>query len=452
MDNGPPVTEITPRKKANWSKKKKFSVAVLAFASTVLALIFWHPHQYTDWMIMSIATCTEAGEKTSKCFCGKRITILIEAMGHKENVPESKAVTCTESGFSAKKFCTVCNEILEEEKFIPAPGHKIVFDKGYAATKAEDGLTDGSHCGVCGEILSPQEIIYAIGSQGLEYAINSDGTCTVTGIGTCADTKIVIPRYANGHKVTSIGNSAFANCMSLNAVTIPGSITNIGDSAFKRCFALTDVKISFGVASIGDNAFAACRVLTYFTIPNSVTSIGESAFSGCLTLANITIPDSVTSIGSEAFRSCLGLTDITVSKGNPAYKDIDGVLFSYDGATLIRYPAGKEGAYTIPNGVTNINDRAFSDCAKLNNVIIPDGVTSIGSSAFLSCKQLTSVTMGNSVKIIDKLAFLTYASTEITFYGTIAEFRATKTGRNIGALIVYCTDGTISTNSAATFY
>ena len=53
-------------------------------------------------------------------------------------------------------------------------------------------------------------------SEGLAYALNDDGAgYTVTGIGECTDTELVIPAMYNGLPVTSIGYWAFAYCSSL---------------------------------------------------------------------------------------------------------------------------------------------------------------------------------------------------------------------------------------------
>ena len=58
-------------------------------------------------------------------------------------------------------------------------------------------------------------------SKGLEFVSNGDGTCTVSGIGTCTNTDIKIPSVYNGEKVTGIGDEAFWRCKNLTDVTIP---------------------------------------------------------------------------------------------------------------------------------------------------------------------------------------------------------------------------------------
>ena len=88
--------------------------------------------------------------------------------------------------------------------------------------------------------------------------------------------------------VTSIGDSAFANCSSLTGVTIPAGVTSIGETAFYLCSALVSINIPEGVTSIGDSAFVGCRRLTSITLPASLTSIGGYVFNGCTDLASIT--------------------------------------------------------------------------------------------------------------------------------------------------------------------
>ena len=236
-------------------------------------------------------------------------------------------------------------------------------------------------------------------------------------------TSITIP-----NSVTSIGSNAFYNCSGLTSVTIPNSVISIGDHVFENCTGLTSVTIGYSVTSIGSKAFSGCSGLTSVTIPNSVTSIrwkafencsgltsvtipnsvtgiGDSAFSGCTGLTSVTIPNSVISIGDYVFENCTGLTSVNVDASNPNYSSIDGVLFNKDRTELILYPAEKKGAYSIPNSVISIKNKAFANCTGLTSVTIPNSVTSIGDSAFSGCTGLTSVTIGNSVTSIGNSAF-----------------------------------------------
>ena len=159
------------------------------------------------------------------------------------------------------------------------------------------------------------------------------------------------------------------------------------------------------LVTIGDYAFRNCGSLTGVVIPPSVTSIGNSAFYGCFYLTGVTIPAGVTSIGYSAFSGGNHLTAITVDSNNANYSsDEGGVLFNKNKTTLIQYPAGKSGAYTIPSSVTSIGTSAFWFCRGLTGVVIPPSVTSIGDSAFGYC-GLTGVTIPASVTTIGSGAF-----------------------------------------------
>ena len=125
----------------------------------------------------------------------------------------------------------------------------------------------------------------------------------------------------------------------------------------------------------------------------------------CSSLTSVTIPDSVTSIGGGAFSDCSSLSNITVEPGNSNYSSSDGALLDRGQTKLICCPAGYIGTYTIPNGVTSIENSAFSGCSGLTGVTIPDSVTSIGGSAFYDCSRLTSVTIPDSVTSIGDRAF-----------------------------------------------
>jgi hypothetical protein len=94
-----------------------------------------------------------------------------------------------------------------------------------------------------------------------------------------------------------------------------------------------------------------------------------------------------------------------VATNNPFYSSVNGVLFDKRQDTLLQYPGGLGGSYTIPASVASIRDLAFCDCTSLTSVTILGSVTSIGDFVFDFCTSLTSVTIPNSVTSIGEAAF-----------------------------------------------
>ena len=73
-------------------------------------------------------------------------------------------------------------------------------------------------------------------------------------------------------------------------------------------------------------------------------------------------------------------------------------MFNKNKSVVIAYPAGsREVQYDIPDSVTVISDRAFCNCALLDEVEIPDSVTAIDDCAFRGCISLEKVIIPSSV-------------------------------------------------------
>lgn len=196
--------------------------------------------------------------------------------------------------------------------------------------------------------------------------------------------------------VTEIGSSAFEGCKSITGVTIPNSITAIGYRAFYECSTLKDVSIANSVTTIGECAFYACTSLTSIAIPDMVNTIGYSAFDSCSKLANVTIGNSVTFIGYDAFRSTLW------------YNNQDnGVV--YLGNWIYRYkgtmPTGTE--IVVKEGTKGIAEQAFKGYTGLNSITLPNSIRCIDDQAFYNCSKLQNV-------VLD--ATLDYLGSEV-FYG-----------------------------------
>ena len=110
---------------------------------------------------------------------------------------------------------------------------------------------------------------------------------------------------------------------------------------------------------------------------------------------------SVRYIEETAFFNAKNLRRVTVDPANEWYKDVDGVLFTKDGKTLLLYPAcyGQQptedpetftypDAYTVPEGVERITSFAFLKNGHLRDLTLPSTLKEIGDMAFFDCGRL----------------------------------------------------------------
>lgn len=229
-------------------------------------------------------------------------------------------------------------------------------------------------------------------SEGLEFTEIKDGY-SVSGIGTCTDAEIVIPKTFNSKPVIKIGKAAFRGCKKITGVVIPGSIKSIEKYAFSRCNKLQRIVMINGVKKIRTGAFYRCSKLKDISIPESVTGIGSYAFYECKGLKQITIPKHVKAINKWTFYNCTKLSGISLPDN---ITEIGNYSF---------YGCCKLKRITLPNGVTNIGKWAFYNCTGLTKFNIPETVTNIGELAFFSCEALKEINIPRSVKKIGSYAF-----------------------------------------------
>ena len=222
----------------------------------------------------------------------------------------------------------------------------------------------------------------------------------------------------SGVEIKSVGDYAFADCVSLTKLSLKGKLTSIGDYAFSNTNIQT-LDMS-KVSSLGQGVFKNCDMLTSVTGfgDGGLDSIPRYTFEGCIALKTFEInkkTKNIKHIFKEAFKGS-GLTYISIPVG-VSYDEgilrdckklerLDVHEFGAAGyvGQLFGAPRGagvssEDMASYIPNTLvtvnlgtgTEINESAFMGCKNVTTIGLPEDIVSIGANAFSGCKKLTVV-------------------------------------------------------------
>ena len=199
-----------------------------------------------------------------------------------------------------------------------------------------------------------------------------------------------------GAGIKSIGSNAFYNCLSISELNFFDGLDRIYSDAFRNCKSISLVTLPNTLSSIGNSAFYNCERITSVHIPDKVTEIQGGCFTNCHLLKKVTIGSGCTSISPTAFTGANSIEEIIVEEDNKKYTSVDGVLYNNDKTTLVLYPKGRRGNFTIPDAVTTIAERAFERCNHITGVVIGKNVSKIDRYAFSECFSLKSVSFKDS--------------------------------------------------------
>lgn len=229
--------------------------------------------------------------------------------------------------------------------------------------------------------------------------------------------------------VTKVADQAFANCTSLEEISIPGTVTEIGTTCtserylpFYKCTSLIKVKFEDGVQNISlgvffstsepnssycsKGLFAYCPLQevyigrnifyvnydSYFSFEKYPEYYGYSAFYNQPMLAKVTFSSTVTEIPAYLFYKnvAITLTDL------PKVKTIGKSAFE---------GCSKLTTLNFGQDLMTVDDRAFYNCTNVTKLTFPDAITTIGDEAFYNCSSITEVTVGSKLQSIGASAF-----------------------------------------------
>ena len=304
------------------------------------------------------------------------------------------------------------------------------------ATCQESGLTEGLKCNICGVMVIPQAVVPSTECTDFINIPYKSPSCMSEGSYGGEMCKVC------GKVVVQPTIKPKIDCRESDwIVDIPATISTDGarHTECEMCAKIMQQQIvaagtqtleykqntnsTYTVDDDGNQSY------TQIVIPRMyngryVTSIGTHAFMGNIA-KSITIPDTVKTIQNYAFSQCIKLENLV-----------------------------------IPNSVQSFGDYCFKDCDSLQNIVIPDSVTSIGYAAFWGCESLNTVTIPKSITTLEGATFHKCTSlTTIIYEGTIEEWNNVKKSNgtfpwnySTGEYTIYCSDGTIAKDGTTIYY
>ena len=169
--------------------------------------------------------------------------------------------------------------------------------------------------------------------------------------------------FAEGSKLSAIYESAFKNCLALEAIALPKSLVSIKESAFENCSALKSVSFAEGseLNFIGASAFRACYLLEAIALPEKLITVSDFAFYLDYALASVTFSENakLTSIGKSAF----------------SYTAISELI--------------------LPENLLTISESAFAFATKLEKVDFNEKLALIEKLAFNGCSKLLAIELAS---------------------------------------------------------
>ena len=130
------------------------------------------------------------------------------------------------------------------------------------------------------------------------------------------------------------------------------------------------VKDDFIITKDGVSALRYIGTKSDVIIPEGVKYVTDDTFLISTNFVTLSIPASVEDFDAELLL-CQKLRSISVSPSNSRYVSKDGVLYSKDMKTLMKYPIGNSTpTFSVPNGVKEIGWGAFRNCQIIKSILL----------------------------------------------------------------------------------
>lgn len=244
-----------------------------------------------------------------------------------------------------------------------------------------------------------------------EYVERTDGTIKVLQY-LGSSTNVIISKI-NNKEVSEVYNGCFQYKSNIISVTIPNSVTSIGESVFRGCTSLENLTIPFvghSSTSTGSegvfgyifgyttqtansgygSSSSSFTTLTTGSVENAVCSWTDKTYSYRVkTGGSLLFPKYTTYYGLCSYWYYIpsSLKNVTVTGGNintAAFCRVPNIKVTMNGVATIGTYAfynGTPTSITMSESVTKIEENAFSGCSGLTSINIPSSVTTISASS-----------------------------------------------------------------------
>ena len=230
--------------------------------------------------------------------------------------------------------------------------------------------------------------------------------------------RVLIPRYIEHHKVTSVRENTFKQLDFLEEIIIPEGVLGIGYRAFNSCPNLSKIILPKSLVSIHPDFLIKC--------PQAVLLLPEGSIAISCAQKNKIQYEIYQDVPYDYIDEMNAFLNAKKKRAAPSKVQKESVpVKEQKQKEKTEYPPCKAEDFVIKSGVlkkyvgkggdvdlsvaaktiTEIGRSAFENCKGIRSVKISSGVKKIGNCAFAGCKELRSVIFNDELEEIGYLAF-----------------------------------------------
>ncbi len=161
---------------------------------------------------------------------------------------------------------------------------------------------------------------------------------------------------------------------------------------------LVEINLPDTVLVIEERAFSVCRKLHRINLGQGLLRVKRYAFEHTSNLSRIHFPKSLKQLDCGALVRCSGKLVVSFNSENQHYTSDRHFVYTKDKTSITHVINSYiNKSVKIPNGVTEIGERAFMQCYGVKSFEMADSVKHIGSFAFESCTSLKDIKLSEKL-------------------------------------------------------